>query len=792
MGRCVASVVIASSSVGIGGACMARTLGEGERVVVEGDVDPVDRWNLRERSQLYLLRGAVSREIVGFGGTVVMRDASVASSQYGIISSRGVLDIEDSSVDGGPGVGIRLEGRSIDMASQVSMARSSVRGDAAGMTVDARSLVRAAATSISSVEPGGLGILLAWGDVTLTDKSVVRGDASGVFMGTAHRLSDGGPTNLLVSGSTVQAIHGAAIQVGGNAFGESTAHVTLEQGSMINSEHGPAVAVAEGGRLDLRAKNSEIVGDVRVSPGATAAIRLDSGSLLRGDVTGDTVVSVGRAAQWSVSRDSHASQLFFEGGTIAFDERLSPGALRVSGGIEGSGGEVRLRVDASSLDPRSASARDRLLVDGDVNTASPISVIPILSGTPGTTDVNANQVADNNEGVSLVQVGGQAARDSFRLNGTYAVLGAYQYELKAFGPDEVDIAQSELSDGKLNWDYRLVSRQVAKEGGKEEAPKETRPAVAPQIASYISAPGAVFAYADGIATSLHERLGEIRDHAFEGSIGTEIFARYSGRNERYSSGRSFNDYGYDFDGTTEAWQFGGSLIGLDGDNGSLRAGWAIDRGRASVTPRAVDGESVTRLRANGTSAWLTWRSGNGFWMDWVVGHQRMRGQTDTALSGRNVGKLRGSSTGISLGAGLPFQLGDAWSLEPHVALSTQSVRIDPIKEEGGLDVRFRGRRYVTRMAGISVSHQGPMITPFVRFDLRSTSGSAVVVTGTKDAMSTSRFAAGRAGEEFLVSGGLTAQLTPRLQAFGEGSYRHYVGAGGFQGWSGNMGLRLTF
>lgn len=787
MGCRVSGFAVALCGVAFTGECVAGALQKGESAIVGPD-DPAESWLVSKGAQLWLTPGSSAGDIDVNGGVLDMRGATATLRHIGFMSTAGQLNIENSRIDGNGRVGIRLEGHTRGQASQLTLRDSVVQGRFAGITVDSDSNVLATSTKITADAPGDLGILLAWGRVRLEEGSEVLGGTSGVFMGTARRLSDGGPTELVVSASKVHAIDGAAVQVGDSSKGVAAARVSLEDGATLSSQHGPAVAVAEGAHIDLRAAASSVLGDVQLSQGATASVSLSEGALLRGAVAGAARVAVGSGAQWSLTGDSQIEHLRIDGGLVAFDEGAPIGVLKVAKGMSGGGGNLRLRVDASTLGAGTASINDQVLVQGDVETSRPIGLSTVLTGSPTVTDVNGNHVADSNEGASLVQVGGSAGKDTFRLDGDYVALGAYQYELKAFGPGEVDPEQNRLGETPLNWDYRLVSRQVS----PGEGSKEVRPAVAPQVASYISAPGAVFAYADGLSTSLHDRLGEIRDHAFEGSVGGEIFARYSGKNERFSSGRSFTDYGYDFDESTEAWQFGGSLVGLDGDNGSLRAGWAIDRGRSSVVPRAVDGESVTRLRANGTSAWVTWRSGGGFWMDWVVGHQRMRGQTDTSLSGRGVGKIRASSTGVSLGAGMPFQLSHAWSIEPHMLLSTQSVRINPITEDDGLKVTFRGRRYVTRSAGVSVLHQGQVFTPFARLDLRSTTGSAVIVTGTKDATSTSRFAAGRAGEEFLVSGGVTAQLTPRLQAFGDGTYRHYVGAGGFQGWSGNIGLRLTF
>jgi outer membrane autotransporter protein len=792
LGYRLTGLAVVAGSLGFMQPSLARTLAEGEVVELRGGTALPETWHVANDARLSLLDGARSANIFTNGGSLTARSARIVSDVWGIFSREGSIDVSDSHIEASEGVGIRLEGRRTDpptdLSSVARISGSVIRGSVAGVSVDADSSFLASSSLITSDESGGLGLALVSGTVSLTDRTEVRGDAVGVYIGSLPRVPDGGVTQLTLDGSSVVGVNGPAIQMGTTLGTDPQSFVWLRSGSELTSGTGVAAAVASGAQLNLKVDASRVIGDVNVDRGATASIALDQRSTRHGRVNGDAAVSLGDGARWTLTGDSEIRSLRFGGGALGFDSAAAPGRrLAIAHDVVSDGGHMDLRVDTSAFNG-AADRSDQVLVRGDVTTSAPITVGVVLSGAPMLTDANANHVADSNEGASLMQVGGSSSREAFQLAGKYVALGAYQYELKAFGPGEVDQAQNALGDDALMWDYRLVSRQVGSgSGGGDE-----RPAVAPQIASYVSAPTAVFAYADGITTSLHERLGEIRDHAFEGSVGGEVFARYSARNQRYRSGVAFNDYGYDFDENVEAWQLGGSLVGLDGDNGSLRAGWALDRGRSSITPRAVDGESVTRLKALGTSAWVTWRSGNGFWMDWVVGRQRMNGWTDTALTGPGTGRIHATATGMSLGGGLPLQIGGLWSIEPHVLLSSQTVSLKPFRDEGGLHVRLGARRFVTTAAGVSAFHHGKSLVPFARLDVRRTSGGGVLRTGVEGAEDVSRFVTGRGGAEYSLAAGLTAHVTPRIQAFGEGGYRHFIGSGGFQGWSGNVGVRMTF
>ncbi|WP_185749305.1 S6 family peptidase [Pantoea dispersa] len=93
------------------------------------------------------------------------------------------------------------------------------------------------------------------------------------------------------------------------------------------------------------------------------------------------------------------------------------------------------------------NASDRLLIDGDLQQPDDaplwLTVKPQASWIDS--DRNHNGAADNNEGVSLVQVGGQAHADSVQLAGSYVARGAWAYGLYAFAP------------GRASGDERLVA-----------------------------------------------------------------------------------------------------------------------------------------------------------------------------------------------------------------------------------------------------------------------------------------------------------------------------------------------
>ncbi|WP_375676737.1 hypothetical protein, partial [Bartonella sp. CB21SXKL] len=74
---------------------------------------------------------------------------------------------------------------------------------------------------------------------------------------------------------------------------------------------------------------------------------------------------------------------------------------------------------------------DRLLIHGDVSGKTTVHV-QFVAGNQGEVVGNGNA-----KSISLIQVSGKAAEDSFQLSSTYIALEGlpYQYYLHPYGPD---------------------------------------------------------------------------------------------------------------------------------------------------------------------------------------------------------------------------------------------------------------------------------------------------------------------------------------------------------------------
>ncbi|MGK6327742.1 S6 family peptidase, partial [Erwinia sp. DT-104] len=130
-------------------------------------------------------------------------------------------------------------------------------------------------------------------------------------------------------------------------------------------------------------------------------------------------------------------------------------------------------------------ATDKLLIDGDISESEPVLVTVNSQSAWTDSDSNQNGSADNTEGVSIIQVGGQATKNSFRLAGDYVAQGAWAYGLYAFAPGKAAESEREVGgSGNQFWDYRLQNILLSESGNSEipapEAPTDEVPAPVPE------------------------------------------------------------------------------------------------------------------------------------------------------------------------------------------------------------------------------------------------------------------------------------------------------------------------
>jgi outer membrane autotransporter protein len=797
--------------------------------------DTAEAWTLSQAAELTLVPGASTLAInaaqssviidggaVGDTGTALrLRNGSTASISGGssIVSTGGVgLQALNTTVEAGAG-----------QAPIVNVADSSIVGATFGVRLAGSTRLTTTASSITATGATGIGLNMSAADLRITGKSTVSGSLHGIRVSRDDRGESLLPTlrRILIEDSQVVGNTGTGILIDTpqtSSQPDTDVDIEIRNGSVVSGGSGIAIDAAARTSTDILVDNSRIDGDIRsVGP---MEVTFANAASLNGAMNGNIVASVGSGSSWNITGDSNVNSLALDAGSLAFQPTTdgTHHAATVRGDLSGSGGTIGMHATMNEGGALSSQATDRLLVEGNVTTTGPIQIVVTPTGAGALTDVNQDGIVESSEGISLVQVAGSSRADAFALRGGYVAAGPWQYELKAFGPGEADQAQNALATGALNWDYRLGNRYVCQTdcdpvdppvdpgspgnpdpgnpdpGNPDDPvnpvlpPQNGRVAVVPQLPSYLSAPAALLTYGDMMSDGLHQRLGDLRGGVSNDPVGGEVFARYLGGQLRYSSNLSFQRYGYDFDQQINALQLGGSLIALDGDNGSLRAGWAADHGTTRVTPKAADGNSSAKYRANGMSGWITWQHGSGLWVDGVVGSTRYRGDVGTDLRGADVGRVRASGWTMSVETGMPFALGNEWTVEPRFQLKHQSLNFRDFTDGDGLDVKLGTAKQTSATFGGRISRTAnPVFMPYASLDLTHTSnGDPNADVSNADWDVAERFGSGRVGNSYRAAAGAVSQLSENVQVYGEGTYRHFVGSYGMQGWSGNVGIRVTF
>lgn len=823
------SIAIAAALLGPTSPLLAGTLVGVPHTVAPGDAK--ETWILSRSARLTLDPGAVSDAIDSIESSVTMNGAALSATGTGLMLKNGseASIANGASIVSTGGIGLQVRNLAGDVSDGVvtivSVADSSIVGAISGVHLSGGAQFTATGSSISGTGPSGLGMNVFAADVSLGGGSTVTGQSHGMRIGRDDRGESNLPTlrHVVIDDSQVTGVAGSGILVdvpSTLSSADTDATVEIRNGSVVSGGNGVAIETAARTTTGILVDASRLSGDVNV--GGVATVALSQAAIVDGAMHGDIAADVSSGSVWNVTGDSDVSSLVVSGGSLAFQPTSdgSHHATLVRGDLGGTGGTITFNTTLNEGGALSNQATDRLLVEGNVTTTGPIEIVVVPTGNGALTDVNQNGAVDAGEGLSLVQVAGSSRADAFALRGGYVAAGPWQYTLHSFGPGATDQAQSALASGALNWDYRLGNRYVC--DGECPVDPEVPPvdppvdpadppvdpvdppvdpgippgrvAVVPQLPSYLSAPAALLTYGDMMSDGLHQRLGDLRSGTSHDPVGGEVFARFLGGQTRYSSNLSFNRYGYDFDQQVNALQLGGSLIALDGDNGTLRAGWAADHGTTRVTPKAADGNSSAKYHANGVSGWITWQHGSGLWVDGVVGSTRYRGDVGTDLRGEDVGRIRANGWSMSVEAGLPIAMGGDWTVEPRFQLKRQSLNFRDFTDQDGLAVKLgTASQTSVRVGGRIQRTANTAFMPYGGLDLTHTSnGDATVDVSSEEWNIAERFGSGRIGNAYRVSAGAVSQLGEHVQVYGEGTYQHFVGSYGMRGWAGNIGLRVTF
>ena len=519
----------------------------------------------------------------------------------------------------------------------------------------------------------------------------------------------------------------------------------------------------------------------------------------------DSTLYVGNQVDPVLEGGSNDSLVVNNAGTLDLTNGngVAGNTLTVNGDLASVGGSVRLNTLLGGT--LNSQQSDTLRVNGNVTGTTLIEDAVTAGSAAVQADTNSNGLIGANEGITLAQVSGSASANSFALKGGYVAAGPWQYGLYSFAPGTADAGQRLVSgSGDQFWDYRLANNYICEDGSLcqpqtgSSRSAVARPAVVPQLPSYLSTPVGLAYSTLAMLDDLHKRLGELRHSENDPQgMGGEMFLRYTGSNLKYMTNVDPGKYGYDFDLDYSAVQVGTNLLKFEGDGESLRGGIAYTRGNTRIRPHAADGYSSTSFDSDSVALYTTWQRDSGFYLDGTLSFDWHRGDTDIARQ-KEVATLKGKGWNASLETGYPFELGSGIRLEPQAQLTWLQLKMDNFTDRDRTTVNYDNYDQTLARVGARLDRTWQdeaerQYTPYLRTNYtRGWGGTAKATVGAADTALSQSFNSGKFGQIWDVGLGGTTTFKNDVSLYAEADYSKEIDGNGAKGWGYNAGVRWTF
>ncbi|MET3590430.1 outer membrane autotransporter protein [Bartonella silvatica] len=604
-----------------------------------------------------------------------------------------------------------------------------------------------------------------------------------------------------------------------NAYGVVTLIQSILSGRSL-------LHVEKGGSVKVLANSSSLEGDAYVDEHSTAELHLGSGSTW--------TLQPKEPRGQSETGEKNESSISFLGlmgdSSVKFtqskpDENYVYKMLRIGKGIGEAyrakgGANIYLNTYLNEGGALENQKTDRVLIHGDVSGTTMVHIRRI-SGSPGGYTGNGG----NNQGISIIQVSGQAKQSSFQLEDDYVTLehSPYQYQLYAYGPQSdlgvADPHQRLVAGEGEFWDFRLENRYIVPTPTPSPEPEpypkpspspaptpppfpdpEPDPtpdvkAVVPQVPTYLLLPNVLFEIGLMSVSNQSKQLEAWRNGSGESSEMHEnsaFFLRGYGTHQRYHSNLSAFKYGYGGEFDYNAIDAGVLLQTIESAYGVISFGVLGSYGRLSLQPLDVEQSQKSAFDQWSATLYGGLRCDEGFYVDGLASYGLFKGDVLT-LARDKTATLKGRPLNVSLTSGWTFATGyEGFFVTPQVQAIYQHLQFKKTRDVDDFDIDMgKLDQWVVRAGGrltktLDATDNAHVVSFYGKF---------YVTHGFKDKHFVhfkDAFQLGAFGSSLEGGIGFNAQLSPRFMLHGDVAYQHKLTKAGFSGTSFSGGVRYRF
>ncbi|WP_273755359.1 autotransporter outer membrane beta-barrel domain-containing protein [Bartonella sp. MM73XJBT.G] len=577
----------------------------------------------------------------------------------------------------------------------------------------------------------------------------------------------------------------------------SSGHVSLENKTTL------------AGDLLLKAENESNISVLIDNSIVTGGVRVDKSSYAKLDLINGSEWILKRATQKNLGTsdskcvDSCVSSVRLVNSAIDFEFSESGGKYQTLHIGNGKGtvyealGDAVIHLNAR-LNPHDSSGQqvtDQLVIHGNVSGKTKINVRGD-AGNLGNGQGNA-KIAHS---VSIIQVYGNAEKDSFQLDGDYVALrnSPYKYTLRGYGPEATSeqkhVQQKFVKDGGAFWNFRLENQYV-KSARSVALPEQFVRSVVPQVPTYLVLPNSVFHTGLMDINNQSKQLETLRMTStgmVEVRENPALYLRGYGGSYRYASDLSALEYGYDGDLDYRGVEAGVLLKTIENTDSALSFGVMGTYGKLSLQPLNVEQSQKSAFDKWTATVYGSMQHNVGFYVDGLLSYGLFKGDVFTRARGKTA-TLKGNPLNVSLIGGQTIATGyKGFVFDPQVQVVYQHLQFNKARDIDNFNIEMGNLdQWVARVGGrLTKNPTGSKGVNAVAFY-----GKLYLAHGFGEKQSVNfsdSFKLGAFGSSLEAGVGFNAKLLPQFSLHADILYQHKLNKAGFSGASFSGGVRYQF